>query len=86
MVEHLILWDNGMVMAFDARGQQVSEGQGPISEETLLRLCTERTKFSVGVWRGGTSFVSLEVWLRTWRRNRYYQPTATGDNSEPTSF
>ena len=29
---HIYLWQNGMVMAFNAKGQQIPEYQGPIEE------------------------------------------------------
>ena len=62
---HIILWESGMVMAFDAAGKQMPELQGHASEvlEKVMAATEDvrvRATFELGKWRQGTTPCSRE--------------------------
>lgn len=63
-IKQAIKWQNGMVMVFDDKGQQVPELQGPYEEvrEKVLAVADKSTKFDHGVWMDGAKPVSREDW------------------------
>jgi len=52
-VKTIIRWQNGLVMAFDAAGDQVRELQGPIGQlrERLKELPADGVEWFTGHWR-----------------------------------
>lgn len=69
MISEVTLWSNGMLMVFDAHGQQMPEYQGPFTTE-LAKVFNDApadTKFYIGDWQNGrvlTSRTALSNILR----------------------
>lgn len=61
-LELVILWGNGMVMAFNARGEQMPELSGRFTEKLApcLAAAAEPCRFLIGDWRHGTVPVERE--------------------------
>lgn len=55
MIDHVILWANGMVMVFDHGGKQMNEYQGMAADALpkVLRDAPESTRWEMGVWGQG---------------------------------
>lgn len=55
--QHIIVWANGMLMAYDSVGQQIPDFQGPITEvltEVLAKTAgVPHVTFEIGSWRHG---------------------------------
>lgn len=62
-IKSLILWNNGVVMAFDYVGRQMSDYQGRVSFdliEKLLEAVGSATQYEAGSWRGHRARLSKE--------------------------
>lgn len=71
--KQVILFTNGMIAAFDEKGEQIPEYQGFIFEvaEKLKTVCDKDTKFSIGA--SGIGEIEMEVaW---WFEDKRGQPT-----------
>jgi len=65
-ISSVIKMENGMVMVFDADGEQIPEYQGPYNmvKERILRDASLNAQFSDG-WKksgGGLNIISREIW------------------------
>lgn len=60
-----ILWQNGMVMAFDESGAQIPDLQGRYEDvaEKVLAAANDSTLFQQGLWGRGAVTVSRELWI-----------------------
>lgn len=65
MIKHVVFMPNGMVAAFDEKGEQVPEGQGFILEvgERLQNLCNNDTRFGFAVPGFGEVKMDVEWWF-----------------------
>jgi hypothetical protein len=73
MIKEVIIFANGMVAAFDEKGEQFPEAQGFILEvgEKLQTLCDEDTKFFFGISEIG----KVECHFNWWFNNHRGTPT-----------
>ena len=70
MIKKVVVWDNGMTMVFDEKGQQVPEQDGDQLQGYLCDVRANRIKhtndnvaFSVGKWKEWTDECSRD-WIR----------------------
>ena len=64
MLDHVIKFSNGMVMAFDEKGKQLPEYQGKYEEvkDKVLAEATPRTRFFRAVWMVSSDEIPKEEW------------------------
>lgn len=64
MINHVIRWDNDMVMVFDEKGEQILAYQGRYEEvkDKILAHAPESAKFFHGIWSKSENVVSREDW------------------------
>lgn len=64
MIDHVIKFDNGMVMVFDEKGEQLPEYQGRYEEvkDKILADAPESAKFFHGIWKMSGKSVPREEW------------------------
>ena len=65
-VVHATIFTNGMVMAFNDKGEQMSDCQGFILDEhvrkNLVESCDKDTKFDFGDWTNKTGMSANFGW------------------------
>jgi hypothetical protein len=52
-MQHVILWQNGMVMVFNDAGEQMVKYQGPLEEVETRINAVFRGQWEYGDWRAG---------------------------------
>ena len=64
MIKDVIKFQNGMVMVFDEKGEQLPQYQGRYEEvkDKILADAPESAKFSHGVWGVSGEAVPREEW------------------------
>lgn len=63
-VKRVIRWSNDRVMAFDEKGDQIVELQGPYDakRDAVLAAADDETVFEHGAWREGTIAWPRRIW------------------------